>query len=91
MKELRCSIDMSQVAGCQAEEILVQRTGDNFFWCEATKGNQRMGLGPAVLDFDGRLTERWHPTYRALIGGEENLKAFFDALEGFLRQWKVIA
>lgn len=91
MKALQCSIDMRQVPGCRAEEILVKRTGHHQFWCKAIKGAKHLELGPAMLGFDGKLTAHWHPAWPALIGGEENLKAFFNALEGFLRQRQVIA
>lgn len=91
MNALHFSIDMRQLPNCGAEEILVQRSGEHLFWCAASKGKQRLDLGPVILDFAGKLTQQWHPQYQAVIGGQENLNAFFQALEGFLRQRQVIA
>ncbi len=90
MRDLECSIDMRQMPGCQVEEIAVKRTGDNRFWCEGVQGARRLELGPVFLGFDGTLTAHWHPAWPALIG-KENLAAFVNALEGFLRQRQVIA
>lgn len=91
MIAVKCSIDMRWLPGCGAEEILVERTGFHTYWCRAAKAGRKADLGPVVFDVTGGFSELWRPQLKGLIGSEENLKAFFTALEVFLRQRQVIA
>lgn len=91
MIAVTCSIDMRRLPDCGAEEILVERTGFHTFWCRAAKAGRKADLGPIVLDGTGAFSDQWSPQLKGIIGSEENLNAFFAALEVFLRQRRVIA
>jgi len=81
---------MSGLAGCQVREILVDRTGDNRFWCRAIRGPRSapIDLGPLLLGFDGQLTDQWSGE-KHLLGGHTD--SFLTALRTFLDQRGIIA
>lgn len=89
---IRCAIDVRGVQGCQVHEIEVERTDDYRFWCRARRGPQSAAieLGPAMLEPDGSLTERWGGA-KHLVGGPPQAQAFLDALRGFLVQCRIVA
>lgn len=90
MRAFACTIDMRELEGCRAREIVVRRSGYGTFWCRAILGPKTspVELGPLLLGFDGTLTEQWSPA-KHLVG--DQLPAFLDALAGFLLQRGIIS